>query len=305
MPPVLWDAYNVPDPFTSTEDNLSSVIEERFADAYASQIGHLQHAAQEEMAMVESDIGRLRNIAWSAQRSASEQARRADVARAAIREREEDTYAVQTALKQTLEAIKMQQSTLAASRASLERTKLQHAEAKAQADQEVARMRAHYNRVALQGQAEKQTIANLERELATARTETLSEQQAAREQAQRAEAARKAVEQAKAGLACRDAVAEQTLREAVQRLEADFKRERADFLEQDRRSLARVYAIEQQAQKEQWGATVGRSITRPQAASIPVAVPGSMAHQTAATAATAAYRLGLLPAGQVAVAARS
>lgn len=271
MPPVLQDdAFRVAGPFPPSDERLQSDIEERFVDAYTAQISYLQQAADKERAHVESDIAHLRRIAWTAQNRAAEQGRRADVAHAALRERELDTRLAQQALGQARGALQAESAALAASRAALQRTEWQHAETKARADWEIAEMKACYNTVALKGQAEKQVFRELEAELATARAETKVELEAAREEAMRAELASAATAQAKLGLAHRDSIAEQTLREAVQRLEADFARERADFLEQDRRALARVQTIEREAKKEQLSATMGRAITRPQAAAKPI-----------------------------------
>jgi hypothetical protein len=245
---------------------MQSAIEERFRDAYENQIKYLQQTAQEEMATVETDIGRLRRIAWSAQASAAEHARQADVSRVALRARETDTRTIQQALYQARRALQSEMAALHGTKASLHRTEWEHAEVRAWANKEVAEMRACYEEVARKHQSEKKSLVNLEREFTTVRAEIQAEQEAAREQAKRAEAASAATAAAKASLAWRDSIAEQTLREAVQRLEADFARERADFLEQDRRSQARAQAIEREAQKEAWG-MVGRAITRPQAAS--------------------------------------
>lgn len=305
LPPILWDAYRASDPFPPSDDKLQELIEDRFVDAYATQITHMQHVAREEMVTVEADINRLRKIAWTAQKSASEQARRTDATRAKLRECEEDTHALRQALSRTHHAIQQQAAAAAASKASLQHMERQHADAKARADKEIAEIQGIYHGVALQNQLEKQTVASLERELASVRAETQAEMRAARKEFERTKETAVALEQAKAGLAHRDKLAEETLREAVQRLEADFAHERAKFLEQDRLNLARVYAIEREAQKEQWGATVGRAITRPQAAASPISIPGSAAHQSAAIATTAAQRLGMLPPGQVVVAARS
>merc|ERR1740130_2018357 len=101
-------------------------------------------------------------------------------------------------------------------------------------------MTSRCHAVSLERQLEAQCVANMEQELATARAAHEAEAQAAREQAHHCELATAATKQAKAGLAYRDSVAEQTLREAVGRPEADFSKERADFLEQDRRSFSRV-----------------------------------------------------------------
>jgi hypothetical protein len=286
---------------------LRTAIEDRFIDAYAAQISYLQHATREEMVTVESDIGRLRNIAWAAQKSASEQARRADVARAALRDREESSWDLRQALVKAQQALQAERGALEASRASLLQTQWEHAQAKTRADQEISEMTARCQAASLQRQTELQCAANMEQELATARAGREAESEAAREQARRCEVAIAQTAQAKAGLQWRDSVAEQTLREAVQRLEADFARERADFLEQDRRSLSRAQAVERQAQKEQWGATVGRALARPQASTAPLLVQPVVRSKwkAAATAATAAHRMGMLAPGQVVVPAQS
>lgn len=309
VPPVLWDTSRSSQPYPPADENLRAGIEDRFMDAYAAQIGYLQHAAQEEMITVEADIGRLRNLAWAAQKSASEQARRAEVARAALREREEESLDVRQALARAHEALRNERAVLAESRTSLERTEWEHAEATARASQEVADMQARLNAMIESRTSEQQLAVDLEQRLVTARSEREAEAMAAREQAWRGEAAVEATKQAKAGLAWRDSVAEQTLRDAVQRLEADFARERADIVEQDRRGLARVQAIERDALKEQWGATVGRAVSRPQAAANqPSLRPAASTPQMGSrwgVAQHASQRMGMLPQGQVVVAARS
>lgn len=277
LPPSLRDdAYRDPNMLPPTDEQLQSSIEERFRDAYANQIEHLQRSAEQEMSVVENDIERLRRLAYTAQNSAADHARCADVARAALREREADSRAVQYALNQAQRAFQAEAAVVHEQKASLRHLEWEYSEFKARADQEISEMKAYYNSVSLHGQAEKQMLAKLEKELAATRAETHVELEVAKEMASRAEKATAATAEAKAGLAWRDSVAEQTLREAVQRLEADFARERAEFLEQDKRSHARVQAIEREAQKEPWGALVGRAIARPQAVSSnPTVAPAS------------------------------
>jgi len=127
-------------------------------DAYAAQIGYLQHAAEEEMAHVEADIGQLRSLAWAAQKSASEQARRADVARAALREREENSWELRQALNEAIQGLQREREAVAASRAALANTEREIAETKARGDQEIAEMQALWEKEHGLGQDKKQVI---------------------------------------------------------------------------------------------------------------------------------------------------
>lgn len=302
-PPALWDAARVAaEPFPPTDAKLASVIEDRFVDAYASQIGHLQRAAQEEMAGVETDIVRLRNLAWAAQKSASEQARRTELARAELKEREQDSFSIRQALARGRQALQEEAAALDASRNSLLNTEQEHADATVWASEEIEEMKARCHDMVARRQSEVGTAADLKVRLATAHSEREAEIQAAQDQARRAEEAILATKTAKAGLEWRDSVAEQTLREAVQRLESDFARERADYIEQDRRGLARVQAVEQEKLKEQWGATVGRAVSRPQAAaghSSSAAEASQNKWKASSTANMVSQRMGMLGSGQI------
>lgn len=247
------------------DDPLRSSITDRFVDAYAAQIGYLQHAAAEEMTRTQSDIEVLRNVAYKAQKSAAEQAMRAQMAQAELNNRAATSQSLQEAIRRVQEELRAECAAVAANRSAIQRGEFELAEAEMQGQAEVKEMLARCNHAASCRQLESERASELTRELAAAREEHKVEVQVARDEARRAEAALVEGQQAKAGLAWRDSVAEQTLREAVERLEADFARERADWDMQEKRSMALIQDVQREAQRESLGKTAWRALARPQA----------------------------------------
>jgi len=249
----------------SHDEQLRAKISDRFVDAYAAQIGYLQHAAVEEMTRTQHDIEVLRNVAYTAQKSAAEQAMRAQMAQAELSSRAATSQALREAIQRVQEEVRAEAAAVAANHAAIRHKEQELSQTEAAAQAEARELVARCNFQAKQRQAESEKAAELTLELATAREEHIAEVQAARDEARRTEAAIAEGKQAKAGLAWRDTVAERTLKEAVERLEADFARERSDWVEQEKRSMSRLQEMQREAQRQSLGQASWRALARPQA----------------------------------------
>jgi len=265
-PPLSLAPWEAPTtrPLPPSDNELQAVISDRFADAYAAQLDYLQHAAAGEWSCMEAEIGQLRRNAYAAQNSAAQSRAHTEQALVELDRRFCTSQALRESINLLRAEISAEANAVEASRAAIRRGELEFEQAEARFRSEATELTARCQSLASQRNTELQCAAQLEQALHEARAEHATEAQAAREQARRMELAAEAKKQAEAGIVWRDSVAEQTLRQAVAQLEADFAREREDFMKEDRQMQARIREVEREARQQNLAPAAWRALARPQ-----------------------------------------
>lgn len=228
----------------SDSSALRQAIDERFANAYESQLGYLRSAALDEQGRLEFGIEAYRNMAYAAQHDAADARAKEEAARLALAQGD----AASLQMKQNLDAVRTQlvaqSAALTAAKSAAQFEASQMAQAEASGREEISALRQLVSAAAARREQEQARVQELGRELADARRELAEEARMARALRQRTEAAASLTQQARAEASRRDELAVKALREAVSDLEQNFARERAEYLERDRRVAARIHELE-------------------------------------------------------------
>eukprot|EP00928_Gymnodinium_smaydae_P087797 TRINITY_DN71_c0_g1_i2.p1 TRINITY_DN71_c0_g1~~TRINITY_DN71_c0_g1_i2.p1 ORF type:complete len:411 (+),score=92.06 TRINITY_DN71_c0_g1_i2:1021-2253(+) len=235
-----------------SDEALRSSIAERFAGAYEAQIGHLARTAAEEKDILQTDIGALRNLAYMAQRSAIDQRQRTEQARGALHLSSQESFRLREAIRNAYAELAEQGRLLAQNKARIRTEEAASQELQERFQSEAAELAARCD-LARRHRVEKEEQAKqYQRAIEEAHAERLAEAEIASEHRLRMESAEAARKRALEGLERHEDHTMRALREAVATLEGDFAKERANYQERDRRSLARIQELERQLDERRY-----------------------------------------------------